>query len=85
MYAILPLLSVLGWMAASGYGTTSYLLGLIPLPGLVKPNERLGGHVGQFHGLLAWILLAIISLHVAGAMHHALVKKDGVSDRMLRI
>lgn len=34
-------------------------------------------------GLLAWTLLAIVLLHIAAALHHALVKKDGLLRRML--
>jgi cytochrome b561 len=39
--------------------------------------------VGEVHGTLAWALLAVIALHVCGAMYHALAKQDGVFQRML--
>ena len=82
-YVILIVLPVLGWTAASAYGATVRLFGLIPLPALVPPNERFGGTIGEVHGAVAMVLLALIALHVAGALYHALVKRDGVIRRIL--
>lgn len=84
-YLVLLLLPVLGWIAASAFGATSYLLGLIPLPALVAKNDAFAKEVGSVHGTLAWILLAIIALHIAGAAYHGLIKKDGVVGRMLPV
>ncbi len=82
-YAILIVLPILGWLAASGFGATPTLLGLFPLPALIGPNKSLGETLGSIHGILALVLLAIIALHVTGALYHALVKRDGVIRRML--
>ena len=82
-YAILIVLPVLGWVAASGYGASATLLRLVPLPNLVAPDKGLAESVGDVHGALAWVLLAVIALHVSGALYHALVKQDGVVQRML--
>ena len=82
-YVILIVLPVLGWTAASAYGATVRLFGLIPLPALVASNERLGGRIGEVHGAVAMVLLALITLHVAGALYHTLVKRDGVIRRIL--
>ena len=82
-YAILIVLPVLGWTAASGFGARAYLLGFIPLPALIAKNKPLADMVGNVHGTLALALLAVIALHVAGALYHGLVKRDGVLQRML--
>ena len=82
-YAVLIVLPLLGWAAASAYGVTPYLLGLIPLPALVAQSKPLAETIGSVHGTLALALLALIALHVAGALYHALVKQDGVARRML--
>ncbi len=82
-YAILIVLPVLGWVAASGYGAVVTLLGLVPLPALVSQDKSLAESVGSVHGALAWALLAVIALHVSGALHHALVKQDGMMRRMV--
>ena len=82
-YAILIVLPLLGWTAASGFGVTPYLLGFIPLPALIAKNKSLADTIGDVHGTLALALLAVIALHVAGALYHRLVKHDGVLQRML--
>ena len=82
-YGLLVVLPVLGWIAASGYGAQVTLLKLVPLPALIGPDKSLAESVGRLHGRLAWALLIVIALHVAGALYHALVKRDGVMRRMV--
>ncbi|RYY17804.1 MAG: cytochrome b [Alphaproteobacteria bacterium] len=82
-YALLVVLPVLGWIAASGFGAGVTLLGLVPLPALVGKDRPLAEAIGSAHGALAWVVLVLIGLHVAGALYHALVKHDGVLSRML--
>ena len=82
-YGVLILLPILGWLSASAFGATPYLLGLIKLPLLTAPNKAFAEQVGGVHGLLAWLLLALIALHVAGALYHAVIKRDEVLQRML--
>ena len=82
-YVVLIVLPLLGWTAASAYGVTPYLLGLIPLPALVAQSKPLAETVGSVHGALALALLALVALHVTGALYHAVVKQDGVMQRML--
>lgn len=82
-YAVLILLPLLGWITANAYGVTVYLAGLIPLPALAAPNKAFAEQLGHVHGAVALLLLALIALHIAGALYHALVKRDGVAQRML--
>ncbi len=82
-YLVLILLPLLGWMAANAYGATPRLLGLIPLPRLLAPDQATAETIGGVHKTVAIVLLALIALHVSGALYHALVKRDGVIRRML--
>lgn len=82
-YAGLIVLPVLGWVSASAFGVTPTLLGLVPLPMLVGKDQAFGEAVGSVHGAVALAVLALVALHVAGALYHALVKKDGVVRRMV--
>ena len=83
LYALLIVQPLLGWTAASAYGATAYLLGVIPLPALAAKDEAFGTQVGHIHGAVALLLLATIALHVSGALYHALIKRDGVTGRIL--
>ena len=83
LYAILIALPVLGWINASSRGYRVVLLGLIPLPQLVPTGNAFGHEMGDIHGTVAWMLLGIVALHVAGALYHTLIKQDGLLRRML--
>ena len=82
-YAILIVLPVLGWITANAYGATVHLFGLIPLPALVASDKAFAEAVGQVHGAVATVLLALMALHIAGVLYHAFVKRDRVAQRML--
>lgn len=81
-YAILLVLPVLGWFAASAYGSRVHLAGLIPLPLAVPKDDPFGKLMQTVHPTVALCLLALVALHVSGALYHKLVKKDGVMGRM---
>ena len=59
------------------------LAGLIPLPLLVPKDDPFGKAMQTVHPVIAITLLAVIALHIAGALYHAFVKRDGVMQRML--
>ena len=82
-YAVLVALPILGWVAADAYGASPTLLGVVPLPSLAGQDKAYGEAIGRIHGLLAWVLLALIAAHVSGALYHALIKRDRVVARML--
>lgn len=85
LYGLLILLPFLGWFAASGFGATPYLFGISPLPPLVARNKDFAEMIGGVHGIVAWVLLAVIALHVSGALYHVFIKRDGVIRRMLPV
>lgn len=82
-YAVFIVLPFLGWAAASADGARVSLAGLIPLPLLVPKDDPFGKAMGTVHPVIAITMLAVIALHIAGALYHALVKHDGVIQRML--
>ncbi len=82
-YAVFIVLPVLGWAAASAHGARVKLAGLIPLPLLVPKDDPFGKAMQTVHPAIAVTLLAVIALHVAGALYHAVIKRDGVLRRML--
>ena len=82
-YVVLIVLPVLGWAAVSAEGVQIYLAGLIQLPLLVPKGDPFGMAMHRAHPVLAISLLAVMALHIAGALYHALIKRDGVLSRML--
>ena len=59
------------------------ICGSIALPALLPFNRPLARQIFWLHGWTALLLLALISLHVAAALHHHLVRRDAVLSGML--
>ena len=57
--------------------------GVLPLPDFVPVNKELAKSLEDVHGLLAYTLLALVALHVAGALKHQFIDRDGLMSRML--
>ena len=83
LYSVLIVLPILGWANASARGWAVKLFGVVPLPALMAKGSALGHSLGDVHATLATVLLAIVALHVAGALYHAVVLKDRTVQRML--
>jgi len=83
LYLLVFAMTVTGWLFASMRGWQITLYGAVPVPRLVDEGSALGRSLGEIHGLLVWVLLAFIGLHVAAALAHAFVFRDRVLQRML--
>ncbi len=68
--------------AYSGWGTT--LWWLLELPNWGYEDEQLNIFYSNIHLWTCWALLALVSVHVSGALYHAF-RNDGVVGRMLRL
>jgi cytochrome b561 len=83
LYTALLLVPLLGWINASSRGWTVRLLGVVSYPALSEPGSAFGHEMGDVHGILAWVLFALIGLHVVAALFHRFILKDHVLQRML--
>ena len=83
LYALLFVVPILGWINSSYRGMPIVMFGL-ELPQLVAKGAAGWGWTGDVHGLLSnYVMLALVALHVAAALFHYFVRKDGVFQRML--
>lgn len=83
LYVLLVVVPLLGWINASSRGWNVSLFAAIPLPALSPTGSSFGHEMGDVHGVLAWVLFALICLHVAGALLHRFVLRDQVTQRMM--
>lgn len=83
LYVLLLLMPLSGWLMVSGPDGRRPLdwFGLFPLPYL-PASEGLADAGHSAHGLLGWIMLALVVLHVAAALYHHLLLRDRVLVRM---
>ena len=85
LYASLIIHPIFGWYATNLWGVKNIpVFGLFDLPTLVEKDRELGNLLLSWHGYIGFFIAFLIVLHVAGAMYHKLVVKDGVFERMIR-
>ncbi|MGV7244533.1 cytochrome b [Caballeronia sp. M23-90] len=83
LYLLLIALPLMGWANASSRGWPSFLGTLLPLPPLTPEGSPFGHSLGDWHGVFAWVLLAVVGLHAAAALFHHFVLRDATLRRML--
>jgi cytochrome b561 len=74
---------LIGWAYSSAAGFPVVLFGVLPLPDLVGPDKALAELIKPWHEIAAWALAALAALHVAAALKHQLIDRDGLINRML--
>ena len=82
LYGLLLVVPLLGWIGVSLYPSLT-LFGLFDLPALAAPDEDTAKRVLWVHGTLALATALLVGGHIAAALYHHLIRKDGVLRRML--
>jgi len=80
-YVLLLVMPVLGWLATASGGYPVHFFTL-ELPGLIDRNRELSDTLFFWHRIVGGTLAGLIALHIAGAMYHWRVRRDGVMQRM---
>ena len=81
LYVFLVLMPITGFLGVSVSGEPIAFFG-IPLPVWTSVNDTLKEQFFTAHSIIAWALVALVSLHVLGALKHLLIDKDSVFGRM---
>lgn len=83
LYALLFALPLSGWLMSSAANRPVSWFGLAQLPDLIAPDPDLREWFHDLHHFLIWALYALVGLHVAAALKHQFVDRDGLLRRML--
>ena len=81
LYVLLVLMPITGFLGASVSGEPIAFFG-ISLPVWTSENDTLKEQLFTAHSFIAWALVALVLLHVLGALTHLLIDKDSVFGRM---
>ena len=83
LYAFMLAAPLTGWAVAStsSLNIPTVLFGVVPLPHLPLP-QAINHTLEEAHELIAFLGIALFVLHVAGALKHHLLVRDGVLRRM---
>jgi cytochrome b561 len=84
LYVVTIVVAMLGW-AHSGARTPNYSdwFGLFHVPQITSPDKAAAAAYEDRHIWSAYVLLALIVLHIAAAAWHHFVKRDRVTARMI--
>lgn len=80
LYAALFIMPLAGYLGSVWSGYPVKWFG-ITLPSWGASVPALKDAMSTLHFATSWVLLSLVSLHVAGALHH-LIRRDGVPGRM---
>jgi cytochrome b561 len=82
LYGLMILMPLVGWSMLSAGGYPIVLYGPFHLPPIMPHSDALYAVLRSVHTVLALLLFAVVLLHLAAALFHALVRQDGVFDSM---
>jgi cytochrome b561 len=84
LYALLLAMPLTGWLYDSASGLRPFRwFGLVLMPKLAAPAKGLADTARDAHEWLFWVLVALVALHAAAALHHHLFRNDPTLSRML--
>ncbi len=81
LYGFMLLMPLAGWLTLSAAGKPIAFFGL-ELPALVDPNKALATNVKELHETVGQLGYWLIGIHVAAALGHHHLLKDGLMSRM---
>ncbi|MCB2252338.1 cytochrome b [Pseudomonas chlororaphis] len=84
LYALMLILPLLGWAMISAAGDPVMLSSSLQLPAILPADAALFALLRKAHGFLAYLLFLTVLLHLAAALFHGWVRRDGVLQSMLR-
>lgn len=84
LYFFVILMPLCGWIMSVAANKAPYFFGLFQwsLPG-IAPNKALAELMKQAHNTIAWIIIVLLIVHIAGALKHHFIDRDEVLRRIL--
>ena len=84
LYALMLVLPLLGWAMISAAGDPVMLSSSLQLPGILPASPGTFAFLRKAHTYLAYLLFFTVLLHLAAALFHGWIRRDGVLQSMLR-
>lgn len=84
LYALLFIVFITGYLITTAEGKPAEIFGVIKIPSITELGADTVDLAGEIHEYLAWIIILLVALHVAGALMHHVVFRDQTLTRMLK-
>ncbi|WP_457420362.1 cytochrome b [Roseateles sp. P5_E7] len=82
LYVAFFAVPLLGWAYSSAAGFPIVWFGVLPLPDFVPKDKALADTLKELHKFAAYGLALLVLAHVAGALKHRFIDRDGLLARM---
>ncbi|QDL53287.1 cytochrome b [Rhodoferax aquaticus] len=83
LYALFFAVPLIGWAYSSAAGFPIVVFGVLPLPDFVPADKALAELIKPWHEISAFALVGLALLHIAAALKHQWIDRDGLVQRML--
>lgn len=83
LYVFFVVQPLTGYINAAAAGHAVNFFGLVNIPALVPEDPALSQIANALHLAGQFVIYALVAVHIAAALMHALIRRDGVLDRML--
>lgn len=83
LYALLLVMTISGYVRVVAGDFPIEGLDALSVPRFIAPSEDLAETAKAIHFYVRFPLVGLILLHIGAALHHAIVRRDGVFSRML--
>jgi cytochrome b561 len=84
-YLLMIGMPLIGWAMLSAAAYPVVLFGGVHLPAILPQSDTLHALLWNAHFYLAFAFFALILAHVAAALFHALIRRDGVFEAMASV
>lgn len=85
LYALMLAMPLIGWAMLSAAGDPVMLGASLRLPSILPADPVAFAALRHAHAWLAYLLFATILLHLAAALYHGLIRRDGVLESMVGV
>jgi cytochrome b561 len=82
LYALLIAMPLIGWAMLSAGGCPIMLFGSVHLARILPQDDQVYAVLRTAHTFLAYLFFATILAHIAAALFHVLIRRDGVFQAM---
>ncbi|WP_395676759.1 cytochrome b [Inquilinus sp.] len=83
LYLVLLAMPISGYLMSAGRGRAIPYFGLFEVPLLTPATDAIWRIGATVHWAGQWALYTLVALHIAAAVWHVAIRRDGTLDRML--
>lgn len=83
IFLLFVAMPISGYVSLAAAGKAVSLFGVVSLPPLVAESGRLSQIAIALHLLGEFLIYALVGLHIAAALRHGFLRRDGILDKML--